>query len=146
MIYYNLNVIKLNQLMLFSLISYISDIWSSFYACVTYSYPCHVLTFSSKIILQNAWEKERNGLMQEVLKEESKRIRGELLLDFTENDNLAHTEKGSEYVDDVYSDVRDFISYMKSVYCKKLHALKEKIEYQSNELKEEQVSMKFYIN
>ena len=76
--------------------------------------------------------------MQEILKEESQRIRGELLLDFTEGDHWEKYENVTEHDEDLYLELREFIKYLKSIYSKKLRELREMMEDQSEKMKKEQ--------
>lgn len=77
--------------------------------------------------------------MEDMLKEESQRIRKELLLDFTECDNevdpVVEPENEEE---DIYSELKDFIKYIKNVYCKKFKLLKERYESRSENWRKEQ--------
>ena len=87
--------------------------------------------------------------MQEILKEESQRIRGELLLDFSEDDHSEKFEGAMEYDEDLSGELREFIQYMKSVYSKKLRELKEVMEDQSekrNEEKEERIRKQIKVS
>ena len=47
------------------------------------------------------WLKEKSGLIQEMLKEESQRIRRELLLDFTGEDGVGKNENEIEHEEDI---------------------------------------------
>ena len=91
--------------------------------------------------MQAEWAKERGELMQEILKEESQRIRKEVMLDFTEDDGPKEQvetwiKTGND--EDVYSEFRGFIQYMQSVYSKKFKALKRKRDDQIEVWKKEQ--------
>ena len=73
-----------------------------------------------------------------MLKEESQRIRGELLLDFTEEDVMGKSENEIEHEEDIYSELREFIKCLKGVYSKKLKELKDAMEDKSKLWKKEQ--------
>ena len=73
-----------------------------------------------------------------MLKEESQRIRRELLLDFTEEDGVGKSENEIEHEEDIYSELREFIKCLKGVYSKKLKELKDTMDDKSKLWKKEQ--------
>ena len=73
-----------------------------------------------------------------MLKEESQRIRRELLLDFTEEDGMGRSESEIEHEEDIYSELREFIKCLKGIYSKKLQDLKDTMDDKSKMWKKEQ--------
>ena len=90
---------------------------------------------------QANWETERNSLQQQILKEESVRIRTELLRGFAEEmSEMSDGENNIRVQDDsdrdVYSELKESIAYVKSVYEKKFNLQKVKYEDQVRKLEE----------
>ena len=78
---------------------------------------------------QAAWTTERDALQRQIFKEESKRIRTELLRVFAQNNQGELDNISDKLDDDEYSGYfKETLVYIKEIYEKKLREKKEAME------------------
>ena len=81
------------------------------------------------VFIQAAWTTERDTLQQQIFKEESKRIRTELLRVFAQNDQGEVDNFPEKLDDDEYNGCfKETLAYVKEIFEKKLREKKDDME------------------